>query len=160
VPFLLFSFIFYLLGQVVSGVKCTILLSVTFLILTKSDSGFKSMYNYCAHVEKSAFQFQTVFLLFVLLTHICLWVLGHTRVASVTFITIVQQAVQGNVYIPTLKRLVLEFPVHKIIVPIYTVGSLLWNGREMSGYIRTVSGQRLGKHVPAATDANATVTQQ
>jgi hypothetical protein len=35
---------------------------------------------------------------------------------------------------------------------------LLCNDREMGGYIRAVSGQRLGIHVPAATDANATMT--
>jgi hypothetical protein len=33
---------------------------------------------------------------------------------------------------------------------------LLCNNREMGGYIRAVSGQRLGKHVTAATDTNAT----
>jgi hypothetical protein len=30
----------------------------------------------------------------------------------------------------------------------------------MGGYTRIVSAQRLGKHVPAATDTNATVVQQ
>jgi hypothetical protein len=29
----------------------------------------------------------------------------------------------------------------------------------MSGYARVVSGQRLGKHVPAATDTNATIEE-
>jgi hypothetical protein len=34
--------------------------------------------------------------------------------------------------------------------------ALLCNDREIDGYIRPVSGQRLGKHVPAATAAHAT----
>jgi hypothetical protein len=33
------------------------------------------------------------------------------------------------------------------------------NDREMGGYTRAVSGQRLGKHVPAATGTNATVEE-
>jgi hypothetical protein len=32
--------------------------------------------------------------------------------------------------------------------------------REMGGHIMAVSGQRLGKHVPAGTDTNATMVQQ
>jgi hypothetical protein len=40
------------------------------------------------------------------------------------------------------------------------VEPLLCNDREMDGYTRAVSGQRLGKHVPAATDTNATMVQQ
>jgi hypothetical protein len=37
------------------------------------------------------------------------------------------------------------------------VQPLLCNDHEMDGYIRAVSGQRLGKHFPAATDTNATI---
>jgi hypothetical protein len=37
------------------------------------------------------------------------------------------------------------------------VEPLLCHDREMGGYTRDVSGQQLGKHVPAATDANATI---
>jgi hypothetical protein len=33
---------------------------------------------------------------------------------------------------------------------------LLGNDREMGGYTRAVSGQRLSKHVPAATNRRAT----
>jgi hypothetical protein len=34
---------------------------------------------------------------------------------------------------------------------LYRVEPLLCDDREMGGYIRAVLGQRLGKHVPAAT---------
>jgi hypothetical protein len=37
---------------------------------------------------------------------------------------------------------------------------LLCNNCEISKYTRTVSRQQLGKHVPVATDTNATVVQQ
>jgi hypothetical protein len=37
------------------------------------------------------------------------------------------------------------------------VEPLLCNDSEMGGYARVVSGQRLGKHVPAGTDMNATI---
>jgi hypothetical protein len=36
---------------------------------------------------------------------------------------------------------------------------LLCNDREMGGYTRALSGQRLGKHVPEATDTNATIEE-
>jgi hypothetical protein len=36
---------------------------------------------------------------------------------------------------------------------------LLSNDREMGGYIRAVSGQRLGTHDPAATDTNAKIQE-
>jgi hypothetical protein len=36
------------------------------------------------------------------------------------------------------------------------VEPLLCNDIEMGGYTRTVSGQRLGKHVPEATDTHIT----
>jgi hypothetical protein len=39
------------------------------------------------------------------------------------------------------------------------VEPLLCNDREVGGYIRVVSGQRLGKRVPAATDTEATVEE-
>jgi hypothetical protein len=35
----------------------------------------------------------------------------------------------------------------------------LCNDREMGGYTRAVSGQRLSKHVPAATDTKATTEE-
>jgi hypothetical protein len=34
------------------------------------------------------------------------------------------------------------------------------NDREMGGYTMVIAGQRLGKHVPATTDTNATVEEQ
>jgi hypothetical protein len=37
------------------------------------------------------------------------------------------------------------------------VKPLLSNDREMGAYTRAVSGQRLDKHVPTATDTNATI---
>jgi hypothetical protein len=37
------------------------------------------------------------------------------------------------------------------------VESLLCNDREMGEYTRAVSGQRLGKHIPAATNRRATI---
>jgi hypothetical protein len=40
------------------------------------------------------------------------------------------------------------------------VEPLLCNKCEVGVYTRAVSGQRLGKHVPAATDTNATAVQQ
>jgi hypothetical protein len=39
------------------------------------------------------------------------------------------------------------------------VQPLLCNNREMGGYITAVSGQRLSKHVPAATDPNSTIEE-
>jgi hypothetical protein len=39
------------------------------------------------------------------------------------------------------------------------VGQLLYNDREMVGYTRAISGQRLSKHVPAATDTKATIEE-
>jgi hypothetical protein len=39
----------------------------------------------------------------------------------------------------------------------WRVEPLLCNDREMGGYTSAVSGQRLSKHVPAATDMNATI---
>jgi hypothetical protein len=40
------------------------------------------------------------------------------------------------------------------------VEPLLRNDREISKYTRAISRQRLCKHVPAATDTNATMVQQ
>jgi hypothetical protein len=40
---------------------------------------------------------------------------------------------------------------------LHPVEPLLCNDREMGGCTRAVSEQRLGKHVPAATDTNATI---
>jgi hypothetical protein len=37
------------------------------------------------------------------------------------------------------------------------VGPLLCNDHEINTYARTVSRQRLGKHIPAATDTNAAI---
>jgi hypothetical protein len=42
---------------------------------------------------------------------------------------------------------------------LYCVQPLLSNGREL-GEITTVSRQLLGKHVPAATDTNATIEER
>jgi hypothetical protein len=39
------------------------------------------------------------------------------------------------------------------------VEPLLCNNHDVGGYSRAVSWQRLGKHVPAATDTNATIEQ-
>jgi hypothetical protein len=39
------------------------------------------------------------------------------------------------------------------------VEPLLCNDREMGGYTRAVSGQRLGKHVLIATDTKATIKE-
>jgi hypothetical protein len=39
----------------------------------------------------------------------------------------------------------------------WRVERLLCNDNEMGKYARAVSGQRLGKYVPAATDTNATI---
>jgi hypothetical protein len=46
------------------------------------------------------------------------------------------------------------------LVRSYVALAILCNDREISKYTRAVSGQRLGKHVPAATDTNATKVQQ
>jgi hypothetical protein len=43
---------------------------------------------------------------------------------------------------------------------LWSVEPLLCNDREMGLYARAVSGQRLGKHVPTATDTKATMVQQ
>jgi hypothetical protein len=42
-----------------------------------------------------------------------------------------------------------------VLCLLWRVEPLLCNDREMGGYTRPVSGQRLSKHVPAATDTNA-----
>jgi hypothetical protein len=41
-----------------------------------------------------------------------------------------------------------------------SVEPLLCNDREMGGYTRAVSGQRLGNHVTATTDTNATMVKK
>jgi hypothetical protein len=43
-----------------------------------------------------------------------------------------------------------------VIICLNVVKPLLYNDREMGGYIRPLFGQRLGEHVPAATDTHAT----
>jgi hypothetical protein len=49
----------------------------------------------------------------------------------------------------------------RVLVLIYqTARPFLCNDREMGGYTRAVSGQRLGKYVPATTDTKATMVQQ
>jgi hypothetical protein len=40
---------------------------------------------------------------------------------------------------------------------LYRVESLLFNDREMGGYTKAVSGQRLSKHVPAVTNRRTTI---
>jgi hypothetical protein len=44
-----------------------------------------------------------------------------------------------------------------IYVYVVTCRSLLCNDREMDDYTRAVSGQGLGKYVPAALDTSATI---
>jgi hypothetical protein len=48
----------------------------------------------------------------------------------------------------------------KSCIILQRVESLLCNNREIRKYIRAVSRQRLGRHVPAATDTHATMVQQ
>jgi hypothetical protein len=40
---------------------------------------------------------------------------------------------------------------------LWRVEPLIWNDREISKYTGAISRQRLGKHVPAATNAHATI---
>jgi hypothetical protein len=47
-------------------------------------------------------------------------------------------------------------PCHWETHTLVRVEPLLCNDREIGGYTRAVSGQRLGKHVPTATDTKAT----
>jgi hypothetical protein len=47
-----------------------------------------------------------------------------------------------------------------IFIFLRRVEPLLWNDSEVSKYTRAVSRQRLGKHIPATTDTNATMVWQ
>jgi hypothetical protein len=56
--------------------------------------------------------------------------------------------------------IILKTTIRTVTIIFYRIEPLLCNDCEMGGYTMDVSGQRLGKHVPAATDTHATMAEQ